>query len=42
MGKTTIILQYLKEEIDTKDTLYIIGDHPVVASEGLFKIADAF
>lgn len=41
-GKTTILLQYLKEQTDSKETLYIIGDHPVVASEGLFAIADAF
>ncbi len=41
-GKTTILLQYLKEQTDSRETLYIIGDHPMVASEGLFAIADAF
>jgi len=42
VGKTTLLLQYLKEDKNTKKTLYIIGDHPLVATEGLFAIADAF
>ena len=42
-GKTTLLLQYLKEDTNANEkTLYIIGDHPLVASEGLFAIADAF
>ena len=41
-GKTTLLLQYLKEQTNSSETLYIIGDHPIVASEGLFSIADAF
>ncbi len=41
-GKTTLLLQYLKKETHAKETLYLIGDHPLVASEGLFAIADAF
>jgi predicted AAA+ superfamily ATPase len=41
-GKTTILLQYLKNETDNKETLYIIADHPVVAQKGLFVIADDF
>lgn len=41
-GKTTLLLQYLKEKTHDKETLYILGDHPLVASEGLFAIADAF
>jgi len=41
-GKTTLLLQYLKEDTNASETLYIIGDHPLVASEGLFAIADAF
>ena len=41
-GKTTILLQYLKEKTDAKNTLYIIADHPLVAKNGLFAIADAF
>lgn len=41
-GKTTLLLQYLKESTNANETLYIIGDHPLVVSEGLFAIADAF
>jgi predicted AAA+ superfamily ATPase len=41
-GKTTLLLQYLKKQTNTKETLYVIGDHPIVSSEGLFNIADAF
>jgi len=41
-GKTTLLLQYLKEKTNKKVTLYLIGDHPVVANEGLYAIADAF
>ena len=41
-GKTTLLLQYLKEQTNTKETLYIIGDHPIVANQGIFAIADAF
>ena len=41
-GKTTLLLQYLKEQTHANETLYLIGDHPLVASEGLFAIADAF
>ena len=41
-GKTTLLLQYLKEDTSANETLYLIGDHPLVASEGLFAIADAF
>ncbi len=41
-GKTTLLLQYLKWETEGKETLYVIADHPVVAEQGLFKIADAF
>ncbi len=41
-GKTTLLLQYLKKQTNAKETLYLIGDHPLVASEGLFNIADAF
>ncbi len=41
-GKTTLLLQYLKEDTNANETLYLIGDHPLVASEGLFFIADAF
>ncbi|WP_373034232.1 AAA family ATPase [Sulfurovum sp.] len=42
VGKTTILLQYLREEVFDKETLYLIADHPVVAQQGLFSIADDF
>jgi len=41
-GKTTLLLQYLSEQTRPQETLYLIGDHPLVASEGLYVIADAF
>ena len=41
-GKTTLLLQYLKYEMNARDTLYIIADHPVVVQKGLFAIADDF
>ena len=41
-GKTTLLLQYLKEMSNNKKTLYIIADHPIVVQLGLFAIADAF
>ncbi len=41
-GKTTLLLQYLNEIDSQTKTLYLIGDHPLVATKGLFDIADAF
>jgi len=41
-GKTTLLLQYLSEQTNPKETLYLIGDHPLVISEGLYTIADTF
>jgi len=41
-GKTTLLLQHLKEQNDPKKTLYIMADHPVVVEQGLFSIADSF
>jgi predicted AAA+ superfamily ATPase len=41
-GKTTLLLQYLSEQARPQETLYLIGDHPLVASEGLYAIADVF
>jgi len=42
VGKTTLLLQYLKENIENRHTLYIIADHPIVVKLGLFAIADEF
>lgn len=39
-GKTTLLLQHLQES--EQKTLYIIADHPQVALNGLFAIADEF
>jgi len=41
VGKTTILLQYLKENL-SKKTLYIMADHPTVINGGLFNIANEF
>lgn len=37
-GKTTLLLQYLKEMSNNKKTLYIIADHPIVVQLGLFGL----
>jgi len=37
-----MLLQYFKEKTNAKETLYIIADHPIVAKNGLFSIADSF
>jgi len=42
VGKTTMLLQYLKSIHKQRKTLYIIGDHPLIAQLGLFAIADEF
>ena len=41
-GKTTILLQHLKDDEFTNEALYIIADHPRVVELGIFKIADEF
>jgi len=41
-GKTTLLLQYLKEISSDNKVLYIIADHPIVVDLGLFTIADEF
>jgi predicted AAA+ superfamily ATPase len=42
VGKTTLLLQYLKEKAKEKNSLYIIADHPLVSQIGLFEVADTF
>ena len=42
VGKTTILLQYLKKVFSATKSLYIIADHPLVVKLGLFAIADEF
>jgi predicted AAA+ superfamily ATPase len=42
-GKTTLILQYLKElNLNSDEAIYISCDHPLVASKTLFEIAEDF
>lgn len=42
-GKSTLVLQYLKQLDIPKDTfMYISCDHPLVASKTLFEIAEEF
>jgi len=41
-GKTTLILQHLKARTRPETVLFLLGDHPLVTSEGLYAIADAF
>jgi len=42
-GKTTIVLQYLKElDLKEDEYLYISCEHPIVASHTLFEIAEEF
>ncbi len=42
VGKTTLLLQYLKSVASDTKNLYIMADHPLVVELGLFAIADAF
>ncbi len=42
VGKTTLLLQYLKGILQDKKVLYIIADHPIVVKLGIFAIADEF
>ena len=41
-GKTTLLLQYIQSQMQNKEILYIIADHPAVVQKGLFSIADDF
>ena len=42
-GKTTLVLQYLKElNLSSSEYLYISCDHPLLASKTLFEIAEDF
>jgi predicted AAA+ superfamily ATPase len=43
VGKTTIVLQYLKSlNLNSDEAIYISCDHPIVASNTLFEIAEEF
>lgn len=42
VGKSTLLLQYIKRELDTKDTLYVSADNLYFASHRLVDVADTF
>ena len=42
VGKTTILLQYLKKVSFKTKSLYVIADHPLVVQLGIFTIANEF
>lgn len=42
VGKTTMILQYIKENLDVNTSLYVNAEHIYFASHTLFDLADEF
>ncbi len=42
VGKTTMLLQHIKQHLSTTDTLYITADHLYFATHTLAEVADAF
>lgn len=42
VGKTTMLLQYIKQHLSTTDTLYVTADHLYFATHTLIDVADAF
>lgn len=42
VGKSTMLLQYIKMNLDVKDTLYVSADHLYFASHTLVDLADRF
>ncbi len=42
VGKTTMILQHIKEHLDVNTTLYVNAEHLYFASHTLFDLADEF
>jgi len=42
VGKTTMILQYIKENLDTNETLYVQADDIYFANHTLLELADEF
>ncbi len=42
VGKTTLILQYIKEKLDSKKTLYISADDLYFGENRLIDLADEF
>ena len=42
VGKSTMLLQYIKMRLDVKDTLYVSADHLYFSSHTLVDTADRF
>ncbi len=42
VGKTTMILQYIKESLNTNDTLYVSADNIYFSKHSLIELADSF
>lgn len=42
IGKSTMLLQYIKQNLDTKDTLYVSADNLYFAEHKLVDLADRF
>ena len=42
VGKTTLLLQYARQQLDPADTLYISTDQMYFASHSLLEVADRF
>lgn len=42
VGKSTMLLQYIKQNLDTKDTLYVSADNLYFAEHKLVDLADCF
>lgn len=42
VGKSTMLLQYIKQNLDTKDTLYVSADNLYFAEHKLVDLADRF
>lgn len=42
VGKSTMLLQYIKENLNVADTLYVSADHLYFATNGLVDLADRF
>jgi predicted AAA+ superfamily ATPase len=42
VGKTTMVLQYIKENLDTSETLYVQADDIYFANHTLLELADEF
>ncbi len=42
VGKSTLLLQYIKQELDARETLYVSADQLYFASHRLVDVADSF